>query len=186
MAVAARKAFVLNPESYSRATQEQLAEGDAPLACDGFRLITTVEDLIALNRSDEPAVIISASGMCTAGRMKHHLGFNISDSRNPSCLSGIRYQAQRSLGHVIEYGTSPVRSFGEWYPVSVHLETLDGFSAHADVDELVEWLELLGGLPKRTFVVHGEEDASLSFARTLEDRFGAEVTVQELGQTVDL
>ena len=79
-----------------------------------------------------------------------------------------------------------MRIFGEWYPVSAHIETLEGFSAHADLDELVEWFELLGGRPKRTFVVHGEEDASLSFARTLEDRFGATVTVPELGQTVDL
>ena len=184
MAVAATKAFVLHPEAYSRATQEQLAEGDAPLAFEGLRLITAVEDSIALNRSDEPAVIISASGMCTAGRIKHHLKFNISDSRNTILFVG--YQAQRSLGRVIQSGTSPVRIFGEWYPVSAHIETLEGFSAHADLDELVEWFELLGGLPRRTFVVHGEEDASLSFARTLEDRFGATVTVPELGQTIDL
>ena len=143
-----------------------------------------MEDSIALNRSDKPAVIISASGMCTAGRIKHHIKFSISDSRNTILF--VWYQAQRSLGRVIQSGTSPVRIFGEWYPVSAHIETLEGFSAHADLDELVEWFELLGGRPKRTFVVHGEEDASLSFARTLEDRFGATVTVPELGQTVDL
>ena len=184
MAVAATKAFVLHLEAYSRATREQLADGDAPLAFEGLRLITAVDDSIALNRSDEPAVIISASGMCTAGRIKHHLKFNLSDSRNTVLFVG--YQAQRSLGRVIQSGTSPVRIFGEWYPVRAQIETLEGFSAHADLGELVEWFELLGGPPKRTFVVHGEEDASLSFARTLEDRFGAEVRVPELGQTVDL
>ena len=184
MAVAATKAFVLHPEAYSQATREQLAEGDVPLAFEGLRLITAVEDSIALNRSDEPAVIISASGMCTAGRIKHHLKFNISDSRNTILFVG--YQAQRSLGRVIQSGTSPVRIFGEWYPVGAQIETIEGFSAHADLDELVEWFELLGGPPKRTFVVHGEEDASLNFARTLKARFGAEVTVPELGQTVDL
>ena len=184
MAVAATQAFVLHPEAYSGTAREQLADGDAPLAFEGLHLITTVEDSIALNRSDEPAVIISASGMCTAGRIKHHLKFNISDSRNTVLFVG--YQAQRSLGRVIQSGTSPVGIFGEWYQVRARIETLEGFSAHADLDELVEWFELLGGPPTRTFVVHGEEDASLSFARTLKDRFGAEVTVPELGQTVDL
>ena len=75
MAVAGTKAFVLHPEAYSATTRQLLAEGDAPLAFDGLRLITSVEESIALNRSDEPAVIISASGMCTAGRVKHHLKF---------------------------------------------------------------------------------------------------------------
>ena len=79
-----------------------------------------------------------------------------------------------------------MRIFGEWYQVRAEVETIEGFSAHADLDELVEWFELLGGQPRRTFVVHGEEDASLSFARTLQERFGVEVTVPQLGQTVDL
>jgi metallo-beta-lactamase family protein len=87
---------------------------------------------------------------------------------------------------VIQSGTSPVRIFGEWHPVRAQIETLDGFSAHADLDELVEWFERLGGPPTRTFVVHGEETASLRFAGTLQNRFGAEVTVPELGQTIDL
>ena len=184
MAVAATKAFVLHPEAYSKTTWALLEEGDAPLAFDGLRLITSVEDSIALNRSDEPAVIISASGMCTAGRVKNHLKFNISDPRNTVLFVG--YQAQSSLGRVIQSGTSPVRIFGDWYPVRAQIETIEGFSAHADLDELIEWFELLGGPPQRTFVVHGEEDASLSFAKTLRERFGADVTVPERGQTVDL
>ena len=150
----------------------------------GLRLITSVEDSIALNHSTVPAVIISASGMCTAGRIKHHLKFNISDSRNTVLFVG--YQAQGSLGRVIQSGTSPVRIFGNWYPVKAQIETLEGFSAHADRDELVEWFDSLGRAPKQTFVVHGEEDASLSFARTLERRFGADVTVPQRGQTVSL
>ena len=165
-------------------TRELLDDGDAPLSFDGLRLITSVEDSIALNRSDEPVVIISSSGMCTAGRVKHHLKFNISDSRNTVLFVG--YQAQRSLGRVIQSGTSPVRIFGEWYPVRARIETIDGFSAHADLDELVEWFEQLGGPPQRTFVVHGEESAAVSFARALEGRFGADVTVPERGQTVEL
>ena len=184
MAVAATKASVDHPEAFSETIQELLHDGDDPLSFDGLRLITSVEDSIALNRSDEPSVIISASGMCTAGRVKHHLKFNISDSRNTVLFVG--YQAQRSLGRIIQSGTSPVRIFGEWYPVRARIETIDGFSAHADLDELVEWFELLGGPPRQTFVVHGEESAALSFAGTLEKRFGADVTVPERGQTVEL
>jgi len=100
MAVAATRAFVLHPEAYSETTRALLDDGDAPLAFDGLRLITSVEDSIALNRSDEPAVIISAAGMCTAGHVKHHLKFNLSDSRNTVLFVG--YQARHSLGRVIQ------------------------------------------------------------------------------------
>ena len=184
MAVAATNAFALHPEAYSESTRAMIDAGDAPLAFDRLQLITNVEDSIALNHSGEPAVIISASGMCTAGRVKHHLKFNISDSKNTVLFVG--YQARGSLGRVIQSGTSPVRIFGNWYPVKAQIETIGGFSAHADRDELVEWFDSLGRPPKRTFVVHGEEKASLSFARTLKQRFGANVTVPKRGQTVNL
>ena len=184
MAVAATKAFALHPEAYSSSARQSLADGDAPMQFDGLRLITSVEESIQLNRSTEPAVIISASGMCTAGRIKHHLKHNLSDSRNTVLFVG--YQAERSLGRVIQSGTNPVRIFGDWYPVEARIETIEGFSAHADLDELLGWFESLNGSPRRTFVVHGEEDASLSFARTLKRRFGADTTVPQRGQRVDL
>jgi len=184
MAVAATRAFALHQGAYSEPMQELIAGGDAPLAFDGLKLITSVEDSIALNHSTDPAVIISASGMCTAGRVKHHLKFNIADARNTILFVG--YQAQGSLGRVIQSGTSPVRIFGTWHPVNAAIETIDGFSAHADRDELVKWFESLGTPPTRTFVVHGEEDAALSLARSLEQRFGANVTVPQRGQTIEL
>jgi metallo-beta-lactamase family protein len=184
MAVAATRAFALHQDAYSESMQQLIATGDAPLAFDGLRLITSVEESIALNRSTDPAVIISASGMCTAGRIKHHLKFNISDARNTILFVG--YQAHGSLGRVIQNGTSPVRIFGCWPPVNAQIETTEGFSAHADREELVEWFESLGAPPTRTFVVHGEEDAALSFAQTLEQRSGANVTVPQRGQTVEL
>ena len=118
--------------------------GAAPLSFDGLTLITSVEDSMVLNHSQEPAVIISASGMWTAGRVKHHLKFNISDSRNTVLFVG--YQVARSLGRVIQAGTSPVRIFGDWYPVEAEIQAIEGFSAHADLDELVECFESLGGM----------------------------------------
>ena len=184
VAVAATKAFAMHPEAYADSIQKMMDDGDAPLSFDGLTLITSVEDSIALNRSAEPAVIISASGMCTAGRVKHHLKFNISSPKNTVLFVG--YQAAGSLGRIIQSGRSPVRIFGEWYPVEAQVETIEGFSAHADLNELVEWFESLGGSPRHTFVVHGEEEAALSFAGTLETRCAGEITVPERGQTVEL
>ena len=184
MAVAATKAFALHPEAYSKSARELVEDGDSPLQFEGLQLITSVEESIALNRSNEPAVIISASGMCTAGRVKHHLKHTISDSRNTILFVG--YQAERSLGRVIQSGTSPIRIFGDWYPLEARVETIEGFSAHADLDELVEWFASLDGPPRRTFVVHGEEKVSLSFARILKKRFRADVTVPKLGQHVEV
>ena len=177
MAVAATKAFALHPEAYSRPVNELLVDGDGPLQFDGLELITRVEDSMALNDSREPAVIISASGMCTAGRVKHHLRHTVTHSRNTIVFVG--YQASGSLGRVIQSGTTPVRIFGEWYPVNARIETIEGFSAHADRTELLEWFESLGGVPEHTFIVHGEEAAALSLAETLGTRFGANVTVPE-------
>jgi metallo-beta-lactamase family protein len=184
MAVAATKAFALHPEGFSAPMRELLDDGDSPLDFKGLKLITSVEESIELNRSREPAVIISASGMCTAGRIKHHLKHTLSDGRNTVLFVG--YQAVRSLGRVIQSGTSPVRIFGDWYPVEARIETIDGFSAHADREELIDWFGALQGPPRHTFVVHGEEDAARSLADALAERYEAKVTVPTLGQHVEL
>lgn len=184
MAVAATKAFALHPEAYAGPVRELLASGDAPLQFPGLSLVTRVDDSIAINKSQEPAVIISASGMCTAGRVKHHLKHTIDDAKNTIVFVG--YQAAGSLGRIIQSGVSPVRIFGQWYPLNARVETIEGFSAHADRTELLDWFEGLGGTPERTFLVHGEEAAALAFADSLADRFAATVTVPTLGERVDL
>ncbi len=184
MAVAATEVFEQHPEAYAADARQRLQAGDPPLDFPGLRLITHVEESIALNASTEPSVIISASGMCTAGRVKHHLKHNISDPRSTILFVG--YQANGSLGRVIQSGTSPVRIFGSWYPVKADVERIDGFSAHADLDELIGWFEALAGSPRRTFVVHGEEAAAESFAGTLRERFRAKVTVPARGTSFDL
>ena len=96
------------------------------------------------------------------------------------------YQAAGSLGRIIQSGVSPVRISGQWYPLNARAETMEGFSAHADRTELLDWFEGLGGTPDRTFLVHGEESASLAFSNSLADRFAATVTVLTLGECVDL
>lgn len=93
--------------------------------------------------------------MCTAGQVKHHLKHTLADSRNTIIFVG--YQAAGSLGRVIQTDTSPVRIFGQWYPLKARVETIEGFSAHADRTELLDWFESLDGPPQRTFLVHGRK-----------------------------
>jgi len=184
MATAATKVFCLHPEAFSEEARRLRLAGDKPLEFPGLRFTASVEESKAINARNEPCVIISASGMCTAGRIKHHLANNISDSRATVVFVG--YQANGTLGRVIQSGTDPVRIFGEWHPLRAEVQTIHGFSAHADRDELLGWFEALAGTPKRTFVVHGEEQASLSFAGALRDRFRANVKVPRLGQSFEL
>jgi len=184
MAAAATRAFALHPEAYSEEARRLLRVGDRPLEFPGLRITSSVEESIAINASREPCVIISASGMCTAGRVKHHLKHNIADPK--SCVLFVGYQARGTLGRVIQSGTDPVRIFGEWHPVRARIETIDGFSAHGDREELLAWFESLGGTPRRTWIVHGEEHASESLAEALGSRFGAKVEVPRKGQSFSL
>lgn len=184
MAIQATKIFALHSDAYSEKARKLLRAGDEPLEFRGLSLTPEVEESIEINKSREPSVIISASGMCTAGRVKHHLKHNISNPKSTVLFVG--YQANGTLGRVIKSGTTPVRIFGDWYPVKADIETIEGFSAHADLDELLEWFRKLDGKPRRTYVVHGEEDSALSFAATLRQRYGVRATVPERGQSFTL
>jgi metallo-beta-lactamase family protein len=184
MAVAATSIFEDHPYAYSREARRALHDGDKPLEFPGLTLTANVQESIDINRSKEPCVIISASGMCTAGRIKHHLKHNIG---NPNAtILFVGYQAFGTLGSVIQSGKSPVRIFGEMLPVKAEVVTCHGYSAHADKDELLTWYEKLGPVPGHTFVVHGEEDTALAFADTLRERYSAQVSVPKKGQEFTL
>ncbi|MCJ7628678.1 MAG: MBL fold metallo-hydrolase, partial [Longimicrobiales bacterium] len=184
MATAATKVFALHPEVYSDEARRLLRAGDAPLEFPGLRMVTEVQESMEINDHKGPAIIISPSGMCTAGRVKHHLKHNIS---NPKCtILFVGYQAANTLGRIIKEGTNPVRIFQEWYDVKADIETIEGFSAHADLDELLAWYDSLGGVQRQTFLVHGEEEVSESFARQLRGRGSEPVVVPELDQTFPL
>jgi metallo-beta-lactamase family protein len=184
MAIEATAIFERHPEAYSSEARRLLRAGDEPLEFPGLRLTRTVQESMEINESRFPSVIISASGMCTAGRIKHHLAHTLDDSRNTVLFVG--YQARGSLGQLIEDGTDPVRIHGNWYRVRADIVTIEGFSAHADLDELLAWFAAFDAPPERTFVVHGEERACLSFADTLRERFGAVVDVPNAGDIVTL
>jgi metallo-beta-lactamase family protein len=184
MATAATKVFAMHPEVYSAEARRLLRGGDKPLEFPGLKLVTARRDSMAINDVKGPAIIISPSGMCTAGRVKHHLKHHISNPDNIILFVG--YQAEHTLGRHIQSGTSPVRIFGGWFDVEAEVETVEGFSAHADLDELLEWYDALGGVREQTFIVHGDERASLAFAAKLRDRSSGPVEVPYLDEVYEL
>ncbi|MCS6786599.1 MAG: MBL fold metallo-hydrolase [Thiobacillaceae bacterium] len=150
---------------------------DAPY----LRVTEDVEDSMALNKIRQGAIIISASGMCEAGRVKHHLKFNLPRPECTVIITG--FQAQGTLGRQLVDGARTVRIFREEVPVRADLYTLGGLSAHADRDGLLGWLGHFHHPPRRTFVVHGEAPIALGFAQLIRDRLGWEVEVPEYGSS---
>jgi metallo-beta-lactamase family protein len=138
-----------------------------------------------LNHLREPAVIISASGMAEAGRILHHLKNNVEDPRNTILIVG--WQAPHTLGRRLVEKQPEIKIFGETYKLNAQVETINGFSAHADRSELLDWASSLKIPPSHTYIVHGEEDASFALASALHTNLGFEnVTVPELGQTFNI
>ena len=151
----------------------------------GLRFITEASDSKALNDKAGRAIIISASGMCTGGRIIHHLYHRLPHAQDTLLLIG--YQAEGTRGRRLQDGETAVTMFGEMVPVHCHLEHLDGFSAHADRQELLRWLGNFRQPPKRTFVVHGEPEAASALASTLRTEQGwANVVVPEYLESVRL
>nr|HPJ69589.1 MBL fold metallo-hydrolase RNA specificity domain-containing protein [Candidatus Mcinerneyibacteriales bacterium] len=128
--------------------------------------------------------IISASGMAEAGRILHHLKNNVEDERNTVLFVG--FQAENTLGRKILTGETPVKIFGEPYEVNAEVARIESFSAHADRDELLGFVRGLKQAPEKIFVVHGEEESALAFARSLGEISKAEIHVPEMGEGYEL
>ena len=170
-----RHSELMDPES-RELLQWFRTSPDAPY----LRVTEDVEDSMALNKIRQGAVIISASGMCDAGRIKHHLKFNLPRPECSVVIAG--FQAEGTLGRRLVDGARTVRLFREIVPVRAELYTLGGLSAHADRDALVAWLSRFKQAPSNTFVVHGEEQTALGFAELLRDGLGWKVTVPQMGE----
>ncbi|MBC7259419.1 MAG: MBL fold metallo-hydrolase [Chloroflexi bacterium] len=187
LAVNVTEIFRLHPECYDREINAFMERADVEDAF-GFRrlrYVRDVEESKALNSLEQPAVIISASGMCEAGRILHHLKNNIEDPRNTILFVG--FQAEQTLGRKLVDGWKKVNIFGEEYTVRAAVERIDGYSAHADRNELLDYVRRVRqtGL-RRVFIVHGEEAASLSLAAALKEMGVPEVHVPMPGDTVEL
>jgi len=183
MAVNATDVFRLHPEVFDR--QEWLVDEttqlfDFPLV----NYVRSVEESKRLNGLRGPAVIIAASGMCESGRILHHLKNHIGDHRNLVLFVG--FQANHTLGRRIRDGAKSVRIFGQDIERHAEVVTLEGYSAHADRNELREWVRRLGGPINRAFVVHGEPDAAQAMATMLRHDGVGEVVVPKHGESFDL
>jgi metallo-beta-lactamase family protein len=175
--------FLRHPECYDAETLAFMRRDPNPFGFGELRYLRQTEDSKALNARTDPMVIISASGMCESGRILHHLKNNIEDARNTILFVG--FQAENTLGRRILDGQDPVSIFGEPYRVRARIERIDGYSAHADRDELLSYVQALG--PKRlrrAFIVHGEEEAELAFEKALHDIGVADTLVPRLGDNI--
>ncbi|MFT7590326.1 MAG: metallo-beta-lactamase family protein [bacterium] len=187
LAVNATDIFTMHPECFDDDILEYMSRDPNPFGFNGLKYVRSVEQSKAINSTKTPAIIISASGMMSAGRVKHHLANNIEDSRNTILVVG--YCSRGTLGGRIRNGEEEVRIYGVQYKVNAEVKVLDSFSAHGDQQEMLDYLENLSRQKlKKVFLVHGDlKRQELFKSGLLENKFQA-VEIPHLGQsyTVDL
>ena len=147
-----------------------------------LKFTRTVEESKQINFSKESKVIISASGMCTAGRIKHHLKHNL--WRKESSIVFVGYQAEGTLGRKIKEGEKVVKIFGEEIQVNAEIHSLEGFSGHADKEGIMWWIKGFKNQPQKIFVVHGEEEATEEISRKIEEELNIVTYIPELGESL--
>lgn len=184
MAVKITEVFKKHPELFDEETMAQVRAGEKPCDFPGLTMSRTVDQSKSINHIKGSAIIIAGSGMCTGGRIKHHLKNNIS---RPECtILFVGYQAHGTLGRTILDQPEKVRIFGEEQPVAARIERISGFSAHADQNELHQWLSSIQEPPRKVFIVHGEESAATAFQQFLGEKTGWTCVVPEYEQEVTL
>ena len=184
MAVRVTEVFERYPELFDEDMIELLRKHESPFDFSGLNLVQTVDQSKAINHIKGTVIIMAGSGMCTGGRIKHHLVNNI--SRRESTILFVGYQAVGTLGRQIVDGAKKVRIFGQEHNVRAKVVQLSGFSAHADRDELLKWLGSIQKPPRRLFVIHGEQETAKQFAALVRSKTGWEVTAPAYKDTVIL
>jgi len=184
MASAITKVFKHHGELFDEEMREHMANGESPFTFSGLKFTQTSTESKAINHIRGTAIIIAGSGMCTGGRIKHHLVNNI--ERPESTVMFVGYQAIGTLGRRIVEGEKEVRILGETRQVKAKIVQIHGFSAHADKEELLKWLSALKNHPKRIFVVHGEAESAKAFGQYIQENTGWEVMVPEFKDEVVL
>jgi len=180
LAINATEVFKKNMDYFSPSLRKEFKN---PFTFSGLKYLKSAQDSQTLNDYEKPCVIIAGNGMCTAGRIRYHLKYNLWKSQNTLLFVG--YQAEGSLGRVILDGSKMVRMMGMEVAVNAKVDKIESFSSHSDKNELLKWVKGFGKKPKRVFVVHGEEPSSEAFASTLGQN-GFKTLVPELGQSVAL
>jgi metallo-beta-lactamase family protein len=186
LAIDVTAVFRLHPECYDDEVEEFLLKSGArdPFGFARLRYTRSTEESKAINDLREPAIIISASGMAEAGRIQHHLKNNIEDPRNTVLIVG--WQAPNTLGRYIVEKHETVKIFGEPYKLRAQVKAINGFSAHADHDELLAWVKAMSELPDKAFVVHGEPEPAQCIADELRHLGAGESFVPDRGEVFPL
>lgn len=184
MATSATEVFSRHANVFDQQTRDLIANGQDPLALPVLEFTRTTEESMALNKIRGGAVIISASGMCEAGRIKHHLRHNL---WRPECtVLLVGYQVPGTKGYLLKEGAGMIRIHGEEVAVRAEIRSMEGFSAHADQQALLDWVGNFKTLPGRIFLVHGEAKSSAALAEALASKYGVLATVPALGESVQL
>lgn len=165
-------------------TANLIKNGINPIVFNDLIRTSSIEESTSILNIDEPKVIISASGMCDAGRIRHHLKHSL--WRSECTIMFVGYQAVGTLGRIILDGTSKVKIFGEEIKVSAEIVSFPGISAHADKNGLLRWISALQNKPKKVFILHGDDEAATDFADTLKDEYGYNAMVPFSGSEFNL
>ena len=182
LAIDATEIFRVHPECFDEETNEFLLREQDPFGFRGLHYLRTVEESKTLNEMDGPLIIISASGMCEAGRILHHLKNNVEDPRNTVLI--VSYQAEHTLGRRIVEKRDRIRIFGDDYRLRAQVRVMESFSAHADRNELLDWIDHANSGLKGVYVVHGEEEECLALAEGIEELGIEKTLVPRLGEAV--
>lgn len=184
MAIHALPIYDHNHGDFSKDLEALSHKDPTPFICHHIHALQTVEESMKLNNVTYPCVIISSSGMATGGRILHHLKRRVSDPRNTVLFIG--FQAEGTKGRTLVEGAKEVKIHGGSYPVRAQIEYMDALSCHADYEEMLDWLSSIKKAPRMVYLVHGEEQASLSLAQKIKNRFGWNTHVPQYLESVEL
>lgn len=184
LAISATEIYKNNPQCYDEEARRYILENKNPVDFPTLKLTRTVDESKAINENSDPAIIISASGMCEAGRIRHHLKHHLWEENSTILFVG--HQAQGTLGRRLVDGEKQVRIFGEDITVKARIEYIEGFSGHADQKTLLNWLGNFEKKPQTVFVVHGDPEAQDAYASLITDTYGIRTIIPERGDVFEI
>jgi metallo-beta-lactamase family protein len=184
MAIKALDIFKDHINDFDLYSRMQKMQGKDIFHPKNLHICRSREESMSINKHRSGVIIISASGMVTGGRILHHLAQRLPDPKNTVLLMG--YQAEGTRGRTIQEKKETVKIHGKQVPINAQIEIIDGFSGHADYNEMLAWLMPFNKAPKQVFMVHGEAEASQSMAEKIKQTYGWKVTVPKFGDSFEL
>lgn len=181
MAAKVTDIFNMYPQDFDEESKRILEAEDSIFHYPDLKIIRNADESKILNQLKGPAIIVASSGMCTGGRIKHHLFHHLPNPQNTLLFTG--YQAEGTLGRVLINKPKEVRILGQKVSVQASIEKINGFSAHADQNELLNWISGIENSIKKVFIVHAEKDTAFEFASIVREKLSTEVTVPKYGDS---